>query len=316
MQKWGLTKAGKQRWYCSDCELSAVRKRSDQRARMRWSLFVSWLIGKKSLEDISSEQRLSIRSLSRWFAPFWRTAPTPTLPSCVRILVLDATSIVPRQRMVFIGTDAETGRPVSWADWSHESHEVWSLFLAHLDRAGIKPQVVVCDAQRGLLKAIREVWPDAIVQRCLIHVVRQAMIWLTKNPKTIPGVELRALVGTLPAVRSREEAERWVRSFNSWSDKSREFLRERSEGPDGTRWYTHRKLRGVRSLIANAIPDLFHFTNDVSIPRTSNHVEGGINARLKELLRCHRGIQTNKKLVLVAWYLAIRQGQKPTRDVY
>ena len=32
------------------------------------------------------------------------------------------------------------------------------------------PKVVVCDGGSGLLVAVAEVWPDTLVQRCLVHV--------------------------------------------------------------------------------------------------------------------------------------------------
>jgi hypothetical protein len=53
------------------------------------------------------------------------------------------------------------------------------------------------------------------------------------------------------------------------------------------------------------------------VPRTTNHVEGGINSRLKDLFRIHRGISVQKKIALAAWYLYYRQDErKSTRNVY
>jgi len=62
---------------------------------------------------------------------------------------------------------------------------------------GANPCCVVGDGQKGLLKAVREVFPRAKVQRCVVHVHRQAMAWLTRNPKTDAGRELRQLVSAL-----------------------------------------------------------------------------------------------------------------------
>ena len=206
--------------------------------------------------------------------------------------------------------------PVSWMDCARECYDAWVVFLKDLSWRGVTPEVVVCDAQRGLLKAIREVWPQVKIQRCLIHVVRQARTWLTQHPRTKAGRELLVLVKELPRIQTKRQKRRWVRMFWRWYRHHEKFLKDRSYSPSGKWWYTHRRLRGTRSLLKNALPDLFRFVTDPSIPKTSNHVEGGLNSRLKELFRCHRGFSLQRKLILAAWYLALRQGQKPTRKLY
>ena len=315
MQRWGAHPSGTKRWRCPKCKTNSVRKRKDNRERTRLSLFVRWLTSKDSLYDLAKKQHVSLRTILRWFDPLWQKAPKPK-PTSARVLVLDATSVVPRQCMLLIAGDNDRRQPVSWMPTVRECHESWYKFLMDLMWAGVEPSVVVCDGQRGLLKAINEVWPKAKIQRCLVHVIRQASHWLTQNPKTRTGYELLILVRQLSRIRTKRQKRRWIRSFQYWDRKHERFLKERTTASSGRWWYTHRILRGTRSLLRNAIPDLFRFVADPSIPRTSNHVEGGLNARIKELFRCHRGFSPTKKLALASWYLALRQGQKPTRNVY
>lgn len=313
MQRWGTHPSGTKRWRCLACKTNTVRKRKDNRERTRLSLFVRWLTSKATLEEVADDAVVSIQTLHTWFRLFWLSPPKPK-PTSTRVLVLDATSVVPRQCMLLIAGDNDRCEPVSWMPTVRECHEAWFKFLMDLMWAGVEPSVVVCDGQRGLLKAINEVWPKTKIQRCLVHVIRQASNWLTQNPKTRTGYELLILVRQLSAIRTKRQKRRWIRSFRYWDRKHELFLKERTYASSGRWWYTHRILRGTRSLLRNAIPDLFRFVTDSSIPRTSNHVEGGLNARIKELFRCHRGFSPTKKLALASWYLAIRQGQKPTRN--
>lgn len=310
MQRWGTHPSGTKRWRCLECKTNTVRKRKDNRERTRLSLFVRWLTSKATLKDIAGDAAVSIQTLNTWFRPLWLSPPKPKPPTSTRVLVLDATSVVPRQCMLLIAGDDDRREPVSWTSTIRECHESWFTFLMDLMWAGVEPSVVVCDGQRGLLKAINEVWPKAKIQRCLVHVIRQASHWLTQNPKTRTGYELLILVRQLSVIRTKRQKRRWIRSFQYWDRKHGRFLKERTTTSSGRWWYTHRILRGTRSLLRNAIPDLFRFVTDASIPRTSNHVEGGLNARLKELFRCHRGFSPTKKLALASWYLALRQGQK------
>jgi hypothetical protein len=316
MQRWGRHTSGKQRWRCTDCETSGVRNRKDNRHKKRLSLFVRWLTSKWSLEDMAAQEGVTVKTLSRWWSSFWSQPPAPQIRTGVRVLVLDGTSVMKRMCMLLIAGNADNSRPVSWMDCARECYDSWVVFLKDLSWCGVIPEVVVCDAQCGLLKAIREVWPRVKIQRCLIHVVRQACIWLTQNPQTRAGRELLVFVKELPRIQTKRQKRRWVRKFWKWYRRHEAFLKDRSYSPSGKWWYTHRRLRGTRSLLKNALPDLFRFVTDPSIPKTSNHVEGGLNSRLKELFRCHRGFSLQKKLILAAWYLALRQGQKPTLNVH
>jgi hypothetical protein len=307
MQKYGTTTVGSQRWYCINCKRSGTRKRQDNRFRTRLSLFVDWLIGTVSISKIAKRYKVSARTVNRWFEPYWQSPPKIKIPDSVRVLVLDGTSVVPRVCMMLIAGDADRSKPVAWRAVDRESYGSWMPFLAAMNKRGIMPEVVICDGQRGLLKAISTVWPKATTQRCLIHVIRQASLWLTQNPKTAAGQELLVLVRFLKTIRTRRQKRKWIRAFKYWHRRHHDFLKERSHGGGKHWWYTHRKLRGVRSLLANAIPDLFRFVSDPTIPRTSNHVEGGMNSRIKELFHSHRGISLQKKIILASWYLRSRQ---------
>jgi putative transposase len=83
------------------------------------------------------------------------------------------------------------GVVVAWRFAECESYAQWRKLL---DALHGKPCAVVCDGQKGLEKAMFERWPDIFLQRCTVHVERQALAWLTRKPKTDAGRELRSLV--------------------------------------------------------------------------------------------------------------------------
>ena len=315
MERRGKTAQGKQRWRCLDCKISGIKSRNDHREKQRWSLFVSWLTSKWSLDDFARQERVNIRTLSRWFEPLWKTVPEPKrLTAVPRVLILDGTVLKRGTLTLLIAADGESGDPVFWMPVVRENTEAWERFLDAFHGVDV-PQVIVCDAQKGLLKAIGTVFPDVLVQRCMTHVIRQAKGWLTQHPKTKAGRELLALVLQLSSIQTLKQKRKWILKFRLWKRRHYRFLKERTEARSGRSWYTHRVLRGVRSLLTNATPDLFRFIRDPNIPKTSNTVEGGLNARLKELIRCHRGTTLQGKLVLCCWYLSERQ-RKPPRNVH
>lgn len=317
MQRWGNTARGTPRFRCRKCRFTGVRQRPDHRKRRWQQRFVSWLTQSSSAAVLSERAGVSRSTTQRGLRHHWDVVPLPQIcPADIPVLVLDATTVVKRAWVVLIAQDAQRRRPVSWRFAARESYGAWQGFLQSLEAFGIHPHCVVCDGQKGLLKAVHAVWPEALIQRCLLHVVRQARAWLTQHPKTPAGQALLARVRTLFAVRTKRQRRRWLRAYRSWRRRYEGFLKQRSAHPTEPKrwWYTHRKLRAVHSLIRNSLPDLFTYTRYPMIPRTSNHVEGGINSRLKDLFRCHRGLSSDRKIILTAWYLAARQGQKPTRN--
>lgn len=206
---------------------------------------------------------------------------------------------------------------MSWLFAERESFANWLAFMERLP----EPDAAVIDGQKGLQAAIQCLWPLAKIQRCIVHIERLARIKLTRQPKTNAGKELLALVKRLFNVRTSKQRGRWLCVYRRWERRHADFLKERSYGEPliGRKrswWYTHRHIRAARSLIRNALPHLFTFIDYPHVPRTTNHVEGGVNSRLKELVHRHRGLTQERKRALVTEYLARKNTQKPPRNVY
>lgn len=317
MQRWGKTGTGKQRFFCRLCRKSSTRKRPDLRLKIDLRVFVSWLTKTTGLDAVAKRLRISRSSLTRSFIPFWKFLPQPKpVLGNSEILVVDGVSVVKRHLAVLIIFDRLKRIPLDWHFTLRESYSSWSAIFLGLRAKGINPKIIIGDGQKGLIKAIGSVWPEAVIQRCLIHIHRQAKAWLTQNPQTEAGRELLLIVKRLINVETHEQKNDWLKSFNEWLGKHDDFLKERSHHQIISKrwWYTHRRLRAIRSLLKNSLNNLFIYLDNHQVPKTSNDVEGGINSRIKDLLRIHGGLKPHHQQVLTAWYLAVRQGQKPTRN--
>lgn len=311
MQKRGRTAAGTQRWLCVSCNKSGVRERSDTRTRHLRARFVSWLTGTQELGAIAKDLDLCRDRLTDLFRPLW-SLPAPRPPARierVRVLIVDGVYLSGRTNAALVGRTVE--QVCSWSFAERECLVAWRAFLAQFDHV----DVIVMDGQKGLYEAVRSCFPAARIQRCLVHVERFVRTCISSRPNTLAGRELWRLTRSLWDVRTRDDARTWTTSFEAWCARHDAFLRERSRSPEtGRWWYTHRKLRAARSHLRNALPHLFTFTEVSLVPRTTNHVEGGINARLKELVRRHRGLSPERKRVLAAHFLASKMLQKPPRN--
>ena len=161
------------------------------------------------------------------------------------------------------------------------------------------------------------VYPDIPHQRGITHVQRLGFALLTRNPKTQAGQELRPLVKTISQIENKQQRDEGVNQFLLWCNRWDSFLKERSY-LEGTRkwWYTHKSLRTrQRRIILNALPNLFYYLEDNTIPKGTNGLEGGFSIPPKAGdHRQHRGLSRMRREAYLAWYTSvIINHKKPTR---
>lgn len=304
---WGVTKQKKQRYRCQNCKKTGIKKRSDLGFRNKEVLFERWLLQTETLERISKHRHTKSSAIVKKFEGFWKMKiiSVPYLGTGSVILVDGI--LLGKNSCILIAIDGD-GFPIVWLECMRENTLSWELLFALIQKQISNPSVIVSDGQKGLIRAIQTVFPTIPHQRCMTHVVRLAHAWLTRNPQTNAGKELRRIVGNLYQVHTKDDANKWNEQFSEWQKRYHEFLKEKSVSLEtGRRWYTHRKLRAVRSLVLGALPELFTFLDIPNTPRTTNKLEGGVNSPIKALIRHHRGMKLQHRQILVFRFLRARQ---------
>jgi putative transposase len=75
-----------------------------------------------------------------------------------------------------------------------EGARFWGGVLAELRNRGVKDVLIVCcDGLNGLPDAIEATWPKAIVQTCVIHLIRASMRLISYNDRKKLAAALRPL---------------------------------------------------------------------------------------------------------------------------
>lgn len=290
LQKRGKTAAGTKRWLCLQCSKSATRDRPDLARALQLDRFVSWILGKQSQTELSIPGR-TWRSQTAWC---WGIVPRPEPVRIVHpIILLDGIRI--GGLVCLIARTPQAVIAWRWVGW--ESSVTWSALLEKIP----VPTVVVCDGQKGILLAIARCWPKTKIQRCLFHVWQNVRAKLTLHPQTTAGQELLQLTRDLWSVHTKQQALTWQQCLEDWSVQYSTFIQERTyyEQPISHRrrwWYTHRGIRSAfiqhKKLVHT--DQLFVYLDNAltadEIPRTTNHVEGGINSQLRTKLKLHRGL--------------------------
>lgn len=169
-------------------------------------------------------------------------------------------------------------------------------WLQELKSKGLDPTHIVVDGERSVMRAIKDNWPDIIIQRCLYHIQHEGMRWLRTYPKTIAGKELRCLLGTLCAIKTVRERDHFIKSFDCWIKTHKDFIKTLSSSN-----IAFKDLKRTIVLIKNALPDMFHYLNEPGLHSTTNLIEG-LYSRLKSDYKRHRGLTEQNKRQYLKWY--------------
>ena len=185
--------------------------------------------------------------------------------------------------------------------------------LQNLKKLGVDVYSVTCDGHKSIMRALKQVYPSIVIQRCIIHVKRQVKSYLGANPILDQGKELLRFSNKITNIKNIDAAYQWLVEFQRWYDKNEQFINEKSLNPDtGKWWYTHKNLQRASTHLINAVPNLFAFLNDPEIPYSTNQLEGYFS-HLKEKLTLHRGLRFDTKKNFIKWYLHFKNEEKTSR---
>ncbi len=178
--------------------------------------------------------------------------------------------------------------------------------LENLLKLGIKIKSITSDGHPAILKAIRDVMPDAIHQRCIVHIQREANIWLRKKPINQASIDLKAIVRLISVIKTSNDKMAWTRMFDDWFDKYETFIKEKAKSElTGRWWYRHKDLRRSAIMIKKAIPNMFHYLENPSIQSNTNSIESFFG-HLKDTLSIHRGLSRPNRKSFILWYLHLK----------
>jgi putative transposase len=132
----------------------------------------------------------------------WQSRPLdPIYPvvfiDCIHVKVRDG-QVVNRPIYVALAVTADGGKDILglWAGDGGEGAKYWMRVLTELKNRGAGDVcMVVCDGLKGLPDAIGEVWPLAVVQTCLVHLLRNSFKYASKADWPAIAKDLKLVYG-------------------------------------------------------------------------------------------------------------------------
>src|SRR3954454_12261389 len=125
----------------------------------------------------------------------------------LRLKIKDNGLVAAKTAYLVIGVDVE-GRKQALGCWIADSEgaKFWQKVLTDLRNRGVRDILIACcDGLTGLPDAIRGVFPDTLVQTCVVHVIRNAMKFVAYGDRKKLAVAMRAIYGA-PSVEGAELA--------------------------------------------------------------------------------------------------------------
>lgn len=274
-------RAGYSRYYCKNCESYFTDRREHITNKNLFIWFERWVRDKQSISQIAKASGYSERFLKNYF---YKVCLILYRDSNIKMTILYR--LAEREALRDLKED-----------------------LRSIKDVGIEIESVTCDGASNIIRAVQEVCPEAIIQRCTFHIANEICTWLTKKPKSDAARELRQLARCLSSVENHNHAQLWLREFIDWYNKYEEYINEKSvDEISGRWWYTHKMLHRSCTHIKRAIPNMFNYTRYTNIPKTSNSIESFFG-HLKDHLRLHRGLSNEHFKDFVKWYLYLQSNQ-------
>lgn len=228
----------------------------------------------------------------------WQNRP---LEPIYAVLLIDAivikvrgAQVANRPVYVAIGVDLDGQRDVLglWLGPSGgEGAKQWATMLTELRNRGVADVLIACcDGLRGLPESIRGTWPEATVQTCVVHMVRNSLRYASKKHWAQITRQMRGIyeAPTVEAAQANfdEFAEQWRDAYpamiGAWEKAWDEF-----------------------------VPFLDFPAELRTVVYTTNAIES-LNARFRRGVR-HRGHFPNEQAAMKVLYLiAIRR--RPNRE--
>lgn len=251
----------------------------------------------RQLSNQSSHHRTKLFSIiSVWLNT---TPPITTGLSAHKHLLFDGTFVDGRISIV-AAMDGGDNRIISGAYGVKEnSFPEVHAFLNDLKNLGLDPKSVTVDGNPHVIKALRMVWPHIRIQRCLVHIQRQGLMWCRQKPMRLDAQALRRLFLSVPTIASKKERDSFLSAVQAWE---RMYGHSLARAPDQSKIETD--LVRARSMLFKAIPDMFNYLNDRNIPKTTNGLEGYFS-RLQARYRAHRGLAIPSRSKYFAWYFVL-----------
>jgi transposase-like protein len=171
-----------------------------------------------SKETVSTITDKALESMGEW-----RTRP---LEPVYAVLFVDAIhvkirdgAVANRPVYVVLGVTASGHRDILglWAGEGGEGAKYWQAVLTEVRNRGVRDVLMlVCDGLGGLPDAVAQVWPQTVVQTCIVHLIRTSLRYASRADWGAVAADLKPVY---TAANESEALDRLADFAGKWEAK-------------------------------------------------------------------------------------------------
>lgn len=297
----GFYNNDRQRIYCKTCKKSFSRKNKSVKDSNEFIWFKRWVSEGYSIRQLSVLSKHSSSKLKR-IIHYWLDHPFEHRADLTKLqyLIFDGTFIHGRKSIIAL-MDGEKNL-IKTGEYGVKENSIPQLrkFFLPLCKKGLCPKSATVDGNPQVIKLFRTLWPNIVIQRCLVHIQRQGLMWCRRFPARTDARHLRKLFKKVTYIRIREQRNNFLKDVDNWEMK---FGVQIDMHPENGKVFSD--VKRARSMLLKALPDMFHYIDYPKIPFSSNGLEGYFS-RLKSNYRQHRGLSPMRRKNYFKWYFILK----------
>ena len=211
----------------------------------------------------------------------WQTRPLEAFYPVIYLDALvvkirDGAHVANRSAHIAVGVDMDGIKHVLgiWVQ-ATEGAKFWAGVCAELANRGVKDVLIVCcDGLTGFPEAIEATWTGALVQTCVVHLIRASMRFVSYSDRKAVAALLRpiytaanedAALMALAAFADSKLGKKYPAAVRSWEDAWDRFTPFLAFGPALRKViYTTNSIESLNYQLRKIIKNRGHFPNDAA----------------------------------------------------
>lgn len=211
----------------------------------------------------------------------WQTRPLEAFYPVIYLDALvvkirDGAHVTNRAAHIAVGVDMDGVKHVLgiWVQAS-EGAKFWASVCAELANRGLKDVLIVCcDGLTGFPEAIEATWPAAMVQTCVVHLIRASMRFVSYGDRKAVAAALRpiytaanedAALTALTEFADSRLGRKYPAAVTTWDNAWDRFTPFLAFGPALRKViYTTNSIESLNYQLRKIIKNRGHFPNDTA----------------------------------------------------
>lgn len=224
----------------------------------------------------------------------WQTRPLESVYpilylDCIHVKARDNHTIINKAVYLAIGVNME-GKKELLGIWigKNEGAKFWMQVVTELKNRGVSKIYVACvDGLKGFTEAINSIFPDTVVQLCIVHMIRNSTKYVSYKELKEVTTDLKKIYSATNEEEGSNELEKFTKK---WDDK-------------------YPVISDIWRRNWSGISPLFAFPEEIRKAIYTTNIIEAANRQIRKIIK-NKGVFPNDKSIQKIIYLALKNASK------